>query len=137
LKTGFRLDPRLRQLGDSPLLLLLVTGALLGSMLPMSRLARASGWSPLAFAFWPALGSGLRLPLLVASDGLLAPGLSGWNVLLAQCLFTSLGDVLSATGVVSGLLFFDEHLTVPTLVAVAIIMAGIWLVNPRPQEART
>ncbi|WNG14431.1 DMT family transporter [Cystobacter fuscus] len=304
MKSGFRLDPRLRQLGDSPLLLLLVTGALLGSMLPMSRLARASGWSPLAFAFWPALGSGLLLalaglragarvqvarpvllynliagvlsvaipnsvtfivmpnlgtsltslvytlpplftyafawvigieryrplrlagillglcgaallvlgrqsggtgsmwwlglalctpisiavgnlyrkqrmprgvhssllaggmllggalallPLLVASGGLFAPGLSGWNVLLAQCLFTSLGYlvyfhfqrvadpvyfsqfgyVLSATGVISGLLFFNEHLTVPTLVAIAIIMAGIWLVNLRPQEART
>lgn len=297
--------PVLLRLGNSPLLLLIATGALLGSMLPMSRLAGASGWSPLAFAFWPALGSGLflaavglrvgarfeaarsillynliagvlsvaipnsvtflvmpnlgtsltslvytlpplftyafawvigieryqplrlagillglcgagllvlgrysagtgsmwwlalalctpisiaagnlyrkqrmprgvhssllaggmllggalaLLPLLVASGGLFAPGLSGWGVLLVQCVFTSLGYlvyfhfqkvadpvyfsqfgyVLAATGVVSGLLFFHEHLTGPTLVAIVVIMAGIGLVNRRlqVQEAR-
>jgi drug/metabolite transporter (DMT)-like permease len=303
LNSTFTARPALRQLSNSPLLLLFVTGALLGSMMPMSRLAGASGWSPLAFAFWPALGSGLflvmagmqagarvqtarpvllynlitgvlsvaipnsivfivmpnlgtsltalvytlpplftytfawiigveryqplrlagiviglcgaamlvlgrhavgggsvwwlglalcapiciavgnlyrkqrmprgvhssllaggmllggalaLLPFLVASGGLLAPGLSGWGVLVAQCFFTSLGYlvyfhfqkvadpvyfsqfgyVLSATGVISGLVFFNERLTIHTLVAVAVIMAGIGLVNLRPQEAR-
>jgi drug/metabolite transporter (DMT)-like permease len=48
-------------LGNAPLPLLVLTGTLLGSMLPMSRVAAAAGWSPLAFAFWPALGSGLLL----------------------------------------------------------------------------
>ncbi|OJH37181.1 hypothetical protein BON30_28075 [Cystobacter ferrugineus] len=44
-------------------MLLLVTEVLLGSLLPMSCLARAPGWSPLAFAFCPALGSGLFLAI--------------------------------------------------------------------------
>ncbi|WP_375757219.1 DMT family transporter [Corallococcus exercitus] len=290
---------RLRQLGDAPLLLLIATGVLLGSMLPMSRVARAEGWSPLAFAFWPALGSGLALafagargssaapearpvltysliagvlsvavpnsvtfivmqsvgtsvtslvytlpplftyafawglgieryrplrlagivvglggaallvlgrgmaggsgsawwlalalctpisiaagnvyrklrmpkgapasllaggmllggalallPLLVANGGLTRPGMAGWTVILAQCVFTSLGYrvyfhfqrvadpvyfsqfgyVVSATGVLSGLLFFNEHLTLPMLLAIGVILAGIAMVNAR------
>ncbi|WIG96402.1 EamA family transporter [Myxococcus sp. SDU36] len=296
---------RLRQLGDAPLLLLIVTGMLLGSMLPMSRVAREEGWSPLAFAFWPALGSGLALvaaagraagtgaattwpvlrysliagvlsvaipntvtfivmqrmgtsltslvytlpplftytfawglgieryrplrlagilvglvgaallvlsreasgglgasawlalalctpisiaagnvyrklhmpqgvestllaggmllggslallPLQLASGGPLAAGPSAWRVILAQCVFTSLGYrvyfhfqrvadpvyfsqfgyVLSATGVLSGLLFFNEQLSLPTLLAIGVIMVGIALVNLRAGAAR-
>jgi drug/metabolite transporter (DMT)-like permease len=50
-----------RWLCNAPLPLLVLTGTLLGSILPMSRVAAAAGWSPLAFAFWPALGSGLLL----------------------------------------------------------------------------
>ncbi|AEI66183.1 DMT family transporter [Corallococcus macrosporus] len=295
---------RLRQWGDAPLLLLIATGMLLGSMLPMSRVARVEGWSPLAFAFWPALGSGLALvaaagragtrpattwpvlrysliagvlsvaipntvtfivmqrvgtsltslvytlpplftytfawgvgieryrplrlagilvglvgaallvlsresaggldasawlalalctpisiaagnvyrklhmppgvesgllaggmllggslallPLQLASGGPLATRPSAWLVILAQCAFTALGYrvyfhfqrvadpvyfsqfgyVLSATGVLSGLLFFNEHLSLPTLLAIGVIVAGIALVNLRPGEAR-
>ncbi|NMO21270.1 EamA family transporter [Pyxidicoccus fallax] len=291
-----------RPLRDAPLLLLITTGVLLGSMLPMSRVARAEGWSPLAFAFWPALGSGLALvlmggrsttppasarpllrygliagvlsvavpnsvtfvvmqhlgtsltslmytlpplftyafawglgieryrplrlagilvglvgaamlvlgrysagtgsmwwlglalctpisiamgnvyrklsmpagvssgvlaggmllggalallPLLVMHEGALVLSASAWGVILAQCVFTSLGYrvyfhfqrvadpvyfsqfgyVLSATGVLSGLLFFHERLMAPTVVAMGIIVAGIALVNMRPREA--
>jgi len=51
----------MRRSSESPLFLLILTGALLGSMLPMSRVAVAAGSSPLAFAFWPALGSGILL----------------------------------------------------------------------------
>lgn len=51
----------MRRLLEAPLPLLFLTGMLLGSMLPMARVAGAAGWSPLAFAFWPALGSGLAL----------------------------------------------------------------------------
>jgi drug/metabolite transporter (DMT)-like permease len=290
---------RLRQWGDTPLLLLIATGMLLGSMLPMSRVARGEGWSPLAFAFWPALGSGLvlvfagaramkeapapgpvlrysviagvlsvavpnsvtfivmgyvgtsvtslvytlpplftyafawslgiekyralrlagiavglagaallvlgrgmsggsgsswwlglalctpisiaagnvyrklrmpkgapasllaggmllggalaLLPLLLANGGLFLPGRVGWPVILAQCVFTTLGYrvyfhfqrvadpvyfsqfgyVVSATGVLSGLLFFGEHLTLPMLVAMGVILVGIAMVNAR------
>ncbi|EPX60502.1 hypothetical protein D187_001989 [Cystobacter fuscus DSM 2262] len=151
MKSGFRPDPRLRQLGDSPLSLLLVTGAVLGSMLPMSRLARAAGWSPLAFAFWPALGSGLLLALAGPRAGArdnVGTRLTSW-VYTSPPLFTPafawveryrslrLAGILLGTGVISGLLFFNEHLTVPTWVAMAILLAGSWLVNPRPQEART
>ncbi|MDB5841167.1 MAG: hypothetical protein JWQ23_3119 [Herminiimonas sp.] len=58
----------IRRGADAPLLLLVLTGALLGSMFPLSRLAIAQGWSPLAFAFWPALGSGLILTLAGLRD---------------------------------------------------------------------
>jgi drug/metabolite transporter (DMT)-like permease len=290
---------RLRQWSDTPLLLLIATGMLLGSMLPMSRVARGEGWSPLAFAFWPALGSGLALvlagaraqkeapaagpvlrysliagvlsvavpnsvtfivmgyvgtsvtslvytlpplftyafawslgiekyralrlagiavglagaallvlgrglsggsgssawlalalctpisiaagnvyrklrmpqgvsasllaggmllggalallPLLLAKGGLFLPGMGGWSVILAQCFFTSLGYrvyfhfqrvadpvyfsqfgyVVSATGVLSGLLFFGERLTLPMLAAMGVLLVGIAMVNAR------
>lgn len=55
LRTAFQ------RLANAPLPLLILTGTLLGSVLPMARFAMAAGWSPLAFAFWPALGSGLLL----------------------------------------------------------------------------
>lgn len=45
----------------SPLLLLIATGALLGTMLPLGRVAHDAGWSPLAFVFWPALFGGIAL----------------------------------------------------------------------------
>lgn len=303
MTSSSRAGSRLRQWGDAPLLLLIATGMLLGSMLPMSRVARAEGWSPLEFAFWPALGSGLvlafagsrsvtgtpearpvllysliagvlsvavpnsvtfivmqsvgtsvtslvytlpplftyafawglgieryrplrlagivvglvgaailvlgrnsapgtgsswwlalalctpisiaagnvyrklrmpkgvpasllaggmllggalaLLPLLLMNGGLPRPGLAGWSVILAQCFFTSLGYrvyfhfqkvadpvyfsqfgyVVSATGVLSGLLFFNEHLTLPMLLSIGVILAGIAMVNARSTQS--
>ena len=293
----------LPRLANAPLPLLILTGTLLGSMLPMARVARSAGWSPLAFAFWPALGSGLilaaagtlaggraralrpfllysliagalsvaipntvtflvmpdlgtslaslmytlpplltyaiawsigiehyrplrlagivlglagaallalsrssaaggspwwigvalcaplslaagnvyrkqhmpedadsrllaggmllggalsLLPFLYAAGDLSFHNLSGWAVILVQCLFTSMGYVvyfrfqkvadavyfsqvgylISATGVFSGILFFDERLTNPALLAVAAIASGIAMLNRSPRETR-
>lgn len=50
-------------LRQSPLLLLVLTGLLLGATLPVVRLAGEAGWSPMAFTFFAALGSGLVLLL--------------------------------------------------------------------------
>ncbi len=304
MQTPIASGSRLRQFSNAPLLLLVITGVLLGSMLPMSRIARAEGWTPLAFAFWPALGSGLALvaaagragsgaattwpvlrysliagvlsvaipntvtfiviqragtsmtslvytlpplftyafawglgieryqplrlagilvglvgaallvlsressggldssawlvlalctpisiaagnvyrklhmppnvessllaggmllggsltllPLQLTNGGALAASPAAWAIIAAQCVFTSLGYrvyfhfqrvadpvyfsqfgyVLSATGVLSGLLFFNEQLGLPTLLAMGVIVAGIALVNLRPGVKR-
>lgn len=292
-----------RRFANAPLLLLILSGTLVGSMLPMNRIAGAAGWSALAFAFWPALGSGLVLtavgcctagrapvsrpvllyslvagalsvaipnsitffvmpelgtsltslmytlaplftyafawilgieryqplrlagivlglggaallvlgrsafaagpawwiglalcapvslalgnlyrkqrmprgvhssalaggmllgaalalaPLLLANGGLLPAGRPEWSVIVMQCVFTSvgymayfrfqkvadpvyfsqIGYVISATGVCSGLLLFNERLTVLMLAAIAAIVAGVALVNGRAPGRR-
>ncbi|HYD63558.1 MAG TPA: DMT family transporter [Noviherbaspirillum sp.] len=53
--------PTKRPFTESPLMLLVLTGILLGATLPVARLAGQAGWSPIAFTFWAALGSGLIL----------------------------------------------------------------------------
>ncbi|HZW23040.1 DMT family transporter [Noviherbaspirillum sp.] len=57
------LAPRATPVHQSPLLLLVLTGFLLGATLPVARLAGNAGWSPIAFTFAAALGSGLILLL--------------------------------------------------------------------------
>lgn len=99
-------------------------------------------------------GAAALLPLLLASD----PGPGGstdWPLVLLQCTFTSLGYlvyfrfqkvadpvyfsqlgyVMSATGVLGGVLLFGEKLTPWMPVAVAVIAAGVVLVNRRPAQA--
>ena len=52
-----------------PLVLLLLTGGLLGVFAVLVKAAVAAGWPPLAFLFWSLLGAGLILFAVAAANG--------------------------------------------------------------------
>jgi drug/metabolite transporter (DMT)-like permease len=98
-------------------------------------------------------GAAALLPLLLAAGNIFPTG-ANWLLVLVQCAFTSLGYlvyfrfqkvadpvyfsqlgyVMSATGVLCGVFLFDEALTPWMPVAIAVIAAGVALVNRRPPQ---
>jgi drug/metabolite transporter (DMT)-like permease len=96
-------------------------------------------------------GALVMFPVLMANGSLQIPAHPHWHLLLMQGLFTclgyvvyfrfqkvadpvyfsQLGYVMSAMGVVSGLLFFNELLTPMIVAAILVIVAGIAMVNRR------
>lgn len=78
---------RLRTLNSSPLFLLVLTGVLLGSTLPVARIGFNLGWSSVAFVFWTSLGAGLVL-LAIHARKATAPRLS--LKLATYCLVSGL-----------------------------------------------
>lgn len=101
---------RAHQPGIKSALLLLGVGVLIALMLPLSRAAMDAGMTPLAYAFWQALGGGVilavwlrrRSPLRL--DGTLARyfGISGLTAIavpnaLAFAVVSNIGAGLTAT----------------------------------------
>ena len=53
----------------TPLVLLMIVGALLGVFAALAKAATAAGWHPLAFLFWSLVGSGAILSVLAVAGG--------------------------------------------------------------------
>ncbi|MDL0433486.1 DMT family transporter [Marinobacter sp. TBZ242] len=145
---------RYRQPGIRSAFLLLGVGVVIALMLPLSRAAMDIGMTPLAYAFWQALGGGvilaawLRRRSLIRLDGALTRyfGISGLTAIavpnaLAFAVVSQIGAGLTATlyalpslatyaiAVTMGM----ESLSAKKAIGLGFGVAGcVWILSPSP-----
>lgn len=145
---------RTHQPGIKSALLLLGVGVLIALMLPLSRAAMDAGMTPLAYAFWQALGGGVilavwlrrRSPLRL--DGTLARyfGISGLTAIavpnaLAFAVVSNIGAGLTATlyalpslaTYAIAVALRMESLSKKKAIGLSFGVAGcVWILSPNP-----